>query len=110
MNANVGGGSYSVRVFATSGCGNSPATPDITVAFPSNSVRVADPAPGTLLGMPDVQGLVNRYAAQNRPTIANTCPNGRKYEPNPWLNGLVDFLPGDCRGRRDGLLSRSRQR
>ncbi len=92
MNANVGGGSYSVRVFATSACGQSPATSDITVTFPSNSGRVADPAPGTTLAMPDVQGLIERYAAQNRPTIANTCPNGRKYEPNPWLNGLIDFL------------------
>src|SRR5687767_7225160 len=63
MNATVGSGTYFVRLFATSNCTNGPATSDIAVSFPNNSVRVADPDPGTLLGMPDVQALVLRFAA-----------------------------------------------
>ena len=107
MNAVVGSGSYFVRVFATSGCGNGPATSDIAVSFPSNSVRVDDPDPGTLLGMPDVQALVARFAARDRPTRANTCPLNRKYDPNPWQDRLIAFLRtydtrfGTTRNRRE---------
>jgi hypothetical protein len=92
MNAVVGSGTYFVRLFATSGCGNSPATSDIEVSFPHNSVRVDDPAPGTLLGMPDFRALVFRFAASDRPTRANSCPLNRKYDPNPWQDRLVAFL------------------
>ena len=48
--------------------------------------------------MPDIQfqvygiNLLVRLNAANRATEANTCPNGRKYEPNPWLNNMVDQL------------------
>ena len=92
MYANVAGGTYFARVFATSACGNGPATSDVQVTFPSNSGRVADPAPGTVLTMPDVRSLIQRFAAGDRPTLANSCPTGRKYEPNPWQNRLVAFL------------------
>jgi hypothetical protein len=92
MNATVGSGTYFVRLFATSNCGNGPATSDITVSFPTNSVRVADPDPGTLLGMPDIQALVFRFAAGDRPTRENTCPLNRKYINSPWQDRLVAFL------------------
>jgi hypothetical protein len=92
MNAVVGSGTYFLRVFATNGCGNGPATPDVMVSFPNNSVRVADPDPGTFLGMPDVEALVARFAAGDRPTRQNTCPTNRKYDPSPWQDRLIAFL------------------
>jgi hypothetical protein len=92
MNTAVAGGTYFARVIPTSTCGTGPATPDIPVTFPSNSVRVADPDPGTVLGMPDITALIDRLGRQFPPTLANSCPTGRKYEPNPWLNIMVDQL------------------
>jgi hypothetical protein len=92
MNATAGSGTYFVRLFAMSGCGNSPATSDVVVSFPNNSGRVADPSPGTFLGMPDVEMLVQRFAAGDRPTRQNTCPTDRKYDPSPWQDRLIAFL------------------
>jgi hypothetical protein len=92
MNAIVGSGTYFVRLFATSNCSNGPATSDIAVSFPNNSVRVADPNPGTLLGMPDIRALVFRFATGDRPTRENTCPLNRKYVNSPWQDRLVAFL------------------
>lgn len=92
MNTAVGSGTYFARVIATSTCGNGPATPDIAVTFPSSSLRVADPDPGTRLGMPDIDALLHRLANQFPPTLTNSCPNGRKYEPNPWLDFIVAQL------------------
>jgi hypothetical protein len=92
MNATAGSGTYFVRLLAMSGCGNSPATPDVVISFPNNSGRVADPSPGTLLGMPDVETLVQRFAAGDRPTRQNTCPTNRKYDPSPWQDRLIAFL------------------
>jgi hypothetical protein len=92
LNATAGSGTYFVRVLATTGCGNGPATPDVEVSFPNNSVRVPDPDPGTFLGMPDVASLVARFAAGDRPTRQNTCPTNRKYDPSPWQDRLVAFL------------------
>lgn len=92
MNATAGSGTYFVRLFAMSACGNGPATPDIMLSFPSNSGRVADPSPGTFLGMPDVEALVQRFAAGDRPTRQNTCPTNRKYDPSPWQDRLIAFL------------------
>jgi hypothetical protein len=88
----VPAGAYYARVVPVNGCGAGVATPDVLVTSPSNTVRVADPETSTVLGMPDVQALVIRYFNQNPPTVSSSCPTGRKYEPNPWLNGLVDFL------------------
>jgi hypothetical protein len=92
FNVLVPPGTYYARVVPVNGCGAGNASQEIVVTSPSNSVRVADPDPGTLLSFPDIAQLVARFASQNRPTIANTCPTGRKYEPNPWQNALVDFL------------------
>jgi hypothetical protein len=92
LNANVGGGRFFLRVIALSACGSSPASNEIEIAFPSNTVRVADPEPGTTLGMPDVAALIGRINAEQPGLIFQSCPTGRKYEPNPWLNYIVDRL------------------
>jgi len=85
-------GTYYLRVVANSACGSSPASNEIVVSFPSNTVRVADPDPGTLLGVPDVSALVARLTQQNPISVFNSCPNGRKYENNPWQDWVVDRL------------------
>ena len=92
LNTAVNSGTFSARVIALSPCGNGPATPDIPVTFPNNSVRVPDPDPGTVLAMPDIGALVERLANQFPPTLNNSCPSGRKYEPNPWLDFMVAQL------------------
>ena len=92
MNANVGAGTFALRVIATNPCGNGPASNEIMPSFPSNSGREADPDPGTILGLPDIQALIFRLGAEIPPTEATTCPTGRKYEPNPWQNQIVDRL------------------
>jgi hypothetical protein len=92
LNANVASGTYFVRVIATSPCGNSPASNEIELSFPSNTVRVADPEAGTTLGLPDVSQLIARFNAEQPGLISQSCPTGRKYEPNPWLNYIVDRL------------------
>jgi hypothetical protein len=92
MNTTVGGGSYFVRVVATSPCGNSAASNEVGISFPSATGREADPDPGTLLGLPDIMNLIARINAAFPATEANSCPTGRKYEPNPWLNNMVDQL------------------
>jgi hypothetical protein len=92
LNANVGSGTYFLRVVANSACGTSPASNEIQISFPSNTVRVADPDPGTSLGMPDVSALINRIHNENPGMLAQQCPNGRKYENNPWQDRIVDRL------------------
>lgn len=94
MNATVPAGTYALRVIARNNCGNSASSNELMPTFPSNAGREADPDPGTVLGLPDIQALLARLGAQNPPTEATTCPNGRKYEPNPWLNQMVDSLRG----------------
>jgi hypothetical protein len=92
LNATVGSGAYFIRVIARSACGNSPASNELQIAFPSNTVRVADPDPGTSLGMPDVAALINRIHNENPGLVAQSCPTGRKYENNPWQDRIVDRL------------------
>jgi hypothetical protein len=92
LNANVGSGVYYLRVVAGSACGNSVASNEIQFSFPSNTVRVADPDPGTSLGMPDVGALINRIHNENPGLLAQQCPTGRKYENNPWQDRIIDRL------------------
>jgi hypothetical protein len=92
MNTVVSGGTYVARVVATGPCGNSAASNEITISFPSNTGREPDPDTGTLLGLPDIVNLITRINAAFPPTVGNSCPTGRKYEPNPWLNNMVDQL------------------
>jgi hypothetical protein len=92
LNANVPSGTYFLRVIATSPCGNSAASNEIVVSFPSNTVRVPDPDPGTVLGMPDVAALIARIHNENPALINQSCPTGRKYENNPWQDRIIDRL------------------
>jgi hypothetical protein len=92
LNGTVGAGSFSARVIANSPCGASAASNEISLLFPGNTVRVADPDPGTSLGMPDIAALVNRIHNENPGLVNQSCPNGRKYENNPWQDRIVDRL------------------
>jgi len=92
LNANVANGTYFIRVIANSACGTSAASNELVVSFPGNTVRVADPDPGTSLGVPDVGALVNRIHNENPGSVANSCPTGRKYETNPYQDRIVDRL------------------
>lgn len=54
--------------------------------------RAADPPAGQRLPMPDIQAFV-RDAANARPDLlAQSCPGGRKYVTNAWLDYMVDRL------------------
>jgi hypothetical protein len=93
LNATAPAGNFSARVIATSACGNSAASNEVALAFPSNTVRVADPDPGTSLGLPDVEALVARINNENIGLMFSaSCPTGRKYENNPWQDRIVDRL------------------
>ena len=92
LNTVQSSGAYFLRVVANNACGSSAASNEIQISFPSNTVRVADPDPGTSLGMPDVGALINRIHNENPGLISQSCPTGRKYENNPWLDRIVDRL------------------
>ena len=93
INAAVNSGTYYARVAAVNQCGTSPVSNEIQVAFPSTSGRVADPEPGTLLGLPDIQQLIERIHNENPGLLAQSCPNpNSKYINNPWLDRIVDRL------------------
>jgi hypothetical protein len=92
LNTTQSSGNYFLRVVANNACGASAASNEIQISFPSNTVRVADPAPGTSLGMPDVSALIARIHAENPGLVNQSCPTGRKYENNPWQDRIVDRL------------------
>jgi hypothetical protein len=93
LNAVAPAGTFYARVIATSTCGNSAASNEITLAFPSNTVRVADPDPGTTLGFPDVQALIARINTEAPGLlVTQSCPQGLKYINNPWQDRIVDRL------------------
>lgn len=92
LNATAPAGTFVARVIATSACGTSAASNEVTLVFPGNTVRVADPDPGTVLGMPDVRSLIARIHNENPALIFESCPTGRKYETNPWQDRIVDRL------------------
>lgn len=91
LNANATG-TYYVRAIARNGCGASAASNEIEVVLPGNTIKVADPAPGTVLGLPDVRGLIAAIHNEAPSLITQSCPTGRKYENNPWLDRIVDRL------------------
>ena len=91
LNANALG-TYYIRVVASNACGTSLASNELEVSLPGNTVRVADPEPGTVLGMPDVAALVARIHNENPALINQSCPRGLKYENNPWQDRIIDRL------------------
>ncbi len=70
--------------------------------------RTPDPAPGARLPLPDVQAFVAAASAERPDLMEKSCPNGRKYENNPWLDYMVDRLRTlDTRWGYNGKPSRS---
>jgi hypothetical protein len=91
LNANAVG-TYYIRAVASNACGTSTPSNELEVSLPGNSVRVADPEPGTVLGMPDVAALMARIHNENPALINQSCPRGLKYENNPWQDRIIDRL------------------
>ncbi|MCA1585026.1 MAG: fibronectin type III domain-containing protein [Acidobacteria bacterium] len=94
---NVGGipaGNYFVSVLAQNACGQSAASPEITVTAPSSSpARSPNPIDGGRLTAQYVQDIVQQFSQQNPGLLQASCPNpNSKYGLNPFLNGLVDRL------------------
>ena len=54
--------------------------------------RTTDPPAGQRLPVPDVQSFIFQTANARLDLLARSCPNGRKYENNPWLDYMVDAL------------------
>ena len=70
--------------------------------------RTSDPPAGQRLPLPDVQGFIAQTAAARPDLLAQSCPNGRKYENNPWLDYMVDSLRTlDTRWGYNGKPTRS---
>lgn len=81
-----------VMAFTTIGTtppGADPGPPVVGNAPPAGP-RPPDPPAGSRLPLPDARPFINAMAG--RLSTLPSCPNGRKYEPNPWLNALVDSL------------------
>ncbi|HEX8029635.1 MAG TPA: Ig-like domain-containing protein [Vicinamibacterales bacterium] len=61
----------------------------ISVQIPN---RKADPPSGQRLPLPDVRGFTQQEAGARPDLLARSCPNGLKYQNNPWLDYMVDQL------------------
>jgi hypothetical protein len=61
----------------------------ISVRIPN---RAADPAAGQRLPLPDIRAFTQQAAAARPELLAQSCPNGLKYQNNPWLDYMVDQL------------------
>jgi hypothetical protein len=74
------------------------------VAGPGGSgPRVPDPAPGTMLPLPDMQGVLAQFA-----NASDSCPRGLKYVNNPWQDRVIDaFRQRDTRWGYNGKPTRS---
>lgn len=92
INATQPSGTFYLRVIANGPCGTSAASNEVQVSFPGNTVRVADPDPGTVLGMPDVAALIARIHNEDPGRLGLSCPTNRKYENNPWQDRIIDRL------------------
>ena len=65
--------------------------------------RTPDPAPGTRLPLPDMQGVLARFG-----NAADSCPRGLKYVNNPWQDRVIDaFRQVDTRWGYNGKPTRS---
>lgn len=73
--------------------GSTTATTPTTPTDPSAPVvgpRPNDPPAGSRLPLPDARPFINAMSGQLG--TLNSCPFGRKYSSNPWLDKLVDNL------------------
>jgi len=65
--------------------------------------RTPDPAPGTRLPLPDMQGVLATFA-----NAADSCPRGLKYVNNPWQDRVIDaFRQRDTRWGYNGKPTRT---
>ena len=65
--------------------------------------RPADPAPGTRLPLPDMQGVLAQHA-----NASDSCPRGLKYVNNPWQDRVIDhFRQSDTRWGYNGKPTRT---
>jgi hypothetical protein len=82
-------------------------TPSPTPGLPTpTGNRPADPPPGSKLPLPDAHPAIARAGA--RLGTLNSCPNGRKYENNPWQDAMVDDLrTSDLRWAYNGKPTRT---
>jgi hypothetical protein len=65
--------------------------------------RPADPPPGQRLPLPDMQGVLARFA-----DARDSCPQGIKYINNPWQDRVIDaFRAIDSRWGYNGKPTRS---
>lgn len=68
--------------------------------------RPADPPAGARLPLPDARPAISR--AQGRLSTLASCPNGRKYENNPWQDAMIDDLrTSDARWAYNGKPTRT---
>ena len=61
----------------------------ISVRIPN---RTPDPPAGQRLRLPDVRAFTQQAAGARPDLLARSCPNGLKYQNNPWLDYMVDQL------------------
>lgn len=70
--------------------------------------RTPDPAVGARLPLPDVQAFIFQTSNARPDLFSRSCPNGRKYENNPWQDNIIDALRTlDTRWGYNGKPTRS---
>jgi hypothetical protein len=89
-----------VMAFTTVGSGQTPAPP--TGPTPTGP-RTPDPAPGSRLPLPDMQGVLAQFG-----DARDSCPRGLKYVNNPWQDRVIDaFRQRDTRWGYNGKPTKS---
>jgi hypothetical protein len=89
-----------VMAFTTVGAGQAPAPP--TGPTPTGP-RTPDPAPGSRLPLPDMQGVLAQFG-----DARDSCPRGLKYVNNPWQDRVIDaFRQRDTRWGYNGKPTKS---
>lgn len=79
-----------VMAFTTvGGTGSTPTTPTDPNAPPVGA-RPNDPPAGSRLPLPDARPFINAMSGEL--STLSSCPHGRKYSSNPWLDKLIDNL------------------
>ena len=88
-----------VMAFTTAGAGGGSSSPGPSGSGP----RTPDPAPGTLLPLPDMRGVLAQFS-----DTSQSCPRGIKYVNNPWQDRVIDaFRQQDTRWGYNGKPTRS---
>jgi hypothetical protein len=90
-----------VMAFTVAGAGTTPTNP--TGPVTSSGPRPADPPAGVRLPLPDMQGVLARFA-----NASDSCPRGIKYVNNPWQDRVIDaFRAIDSRWGYNGKPTRT---